>query len=42
MRRERVSTESGPGHLVGLQFDRMTDADERRVSDLMHRLVRLD
>jgi len=42
MRREQVSTESGPGHLVGLQFDRMTDDDEQRISDLLYSLVVAD
>jgi len=42
MRRERVSTDSGPGHLVGLQFDRMDDNDEQRISDLLYNLVVAD
>ena len=39
IRRERVSTEGGPGQLVGLQFDRLSDKEEQQISELLHKLV---
>jgi len=39
VRRVGAFTESGPGHLVGLLFDRLSDREEQRISDLLHQLV---